>query len=102
MKPDLEEISEVSQALDYLTEQTYTDDERATISYLFEQRHFDADLDALKDSFPGKRGIISRLRTICRFAQKYKDDKDLMDDLVNEIDYLVSVFNGESGGSIGL
>ena len=100
MKPDLDEISEVSQALDYLAEQNYSEDEKLLLIKLFDEKNYDVDLDQLKDNFPGKRGVISRLRIIFNYASRHKKETELMEDLANEINFLVSDIAGENNGTL--
>lgn len=100
MPPEFHEIDEVSQALDYLADQSYNEEQINLLRDAFNDLTSPPDYEALKTSFPGQRGIISRLRVIFNFCDKHKESKDIISDLSVEIKFLIASLQGEEGGTL--
>jgi hypothetical protein len=58
------------------------------------------DVEALKEDFAGKRGVITRLRTILTFVEKYQSNEDIINELKNEMEYLIANILGEDSAGI--
>lgn len=100
MPPELQEIDEVSQALDYLADQTYSEEHINILAQVFNDLSTPPDYDNLKQVFAGQRGVVSRVRVIFTFCENYQSNPEIIQDLSVEIKFLIAGFQGEEGGSL--
>ena len=100
MPPELQEIDEVSQALDYLADQTYSEDQINTIAQVFKDLSTPPDYEELKKDFSGQRGVVSRVRVIFTFCENHQSNQEIIQDLSVEIKFLIAGLQGEEGGNL--
>lgn len=102
MEPDLSDVDEVTTALDYLADQSYTPEQMQLIAECLIPIQIDYDLDKIKDDFAGLRGVITRLRIILQFAKKYETNEELMQELQSEMQYLLASMSGGTSSNFSL
>lgn len=102
MEPELSEVDEITQALDYLADQTYSDEQLKILMDCLLPIDMTKDIDAIKEDFAGNRGVISRIRTVMRFVEKYQTNEELIKELQSEMEYLMAGIQGQTGGGISL
>lgn len=100
MEPELPEVDEITQALDYLADQNYTNEQIALMTDILTKLDPNTELDNLKENFAGKRGVITRLRTVLNFVEKYRENKELIEELKSEMEYLIAGIDGSQSGGI--
>lgn len=100
MEPEQTEFDAISQALDYIADQSYSDEQLKLLGLLFADLSVAPDLDAVKNVFSDVKGVYSRIQTVFSFAEKYKNDNEMMDDLGQEIEFLMGMLQGTHGGGL--
>ncbi len=101
-EPELQEVEEITQALDYIADHTFSEEQIKILTDCLIPINPAMDLDLIIDDFPGKRGIITRLRAILQFVEKYQSNQELISELQSEMAYLIAGIQGQTGGQITL
>ncbi|MBI2792070.1 MAG: hypothetical protein HYX61_08930 [Gammaproteobacteria bacterium] len=98
MYPQAMEIEEVGQAFIDITTPEYTPEQHKYLNEFLKGHAIDLNKDAARKVFKDKIQVVDALITLNEFANHYHDEKAILDEFKDEIEYLIITLNGSDDG----